>query len=93
MENLLSVLNERNAYFWATQGGAELDLFYIDGNSRLGVEFKYSSAPTSTRSMHIAMNDLSLDHLYVVHPGSRPFPLTEKITAIGLPEAMELFAK
>ncbi len=93
LENLLSVLNERNAYFWATQGGAELDLFYIDGNSRLGVEFKYSSAPTSTRSMHIAMNDLSLDHLYVVHPGSRPFPLTEKITAIGLPEAMELFAK
>lgn len=93
LENLLSVLNERNAYFWATRGGAELDLFYIRGNERIGVEFKYSSAPTTTRSMHIAIEDLKLDHLYVVHPMPTRFPLTEKITAIGLYEAMEQLAE
>lgn len=93
LENLLSVLNERNTYFWATRGGAELDLFYIKGNSRFGVEFKYSSAPTPTRSMHIAFDDLNLDHLYVVHPGSARFPLTDQITAIGLFELMNLLAK
>lgn len=89
LENLLSVLNERNAYFWATQGGAELDLFYIKGNVRIGVEFKYSSAPTTSRSMRIAIDDLNLDHLYVVHPTTSRYPLAEKITAIGLFEAME----
>jgi len=92
LENLLSVLNERHAYFWATQGGAELDLFYIKGTTRIGVEFKYSSAPSTTRSMHIAINDLNLDHLYVVHPATARFPLTENITAIGLAEAMDLLA-
>jgi predicted AAA+ superfamily ATPase len=93
LESLLSVLNERNAWFWATRGGAELDLFYIRGNERIGVEFKYSSAPVTTRSMHIAAEDLNLDHLYVVHPVSSRFPLAEKITAIGLPEAMTLLAE
>ena len=39
--------------------------------------------------MRIAIDDLKLDHLYVVHPATATFPLTEKITAIGLFEAME----
>ncbi len=93
LENLLSVLNERHAYFWATQGGAELDLFYLKGTSRIGAEFKYSSAPSTTRSMHIAMKDLNLNHLYVVHPSADQFPLTESITAIGLADAMNLLAE
>ncbi len=93
LENLLSVLNERHAYFWATQGGAELDLFYLKGTSRIGVEFKYSSTPSTTRSMHIAMKDLNLNHLYVVHPSADQFPLTENITAIGLADAMNLLAE
>lgn len=93
LENLLSVLNERNAYFWATRSGAELDLFYTKGPSRIGVEFKYSSAPSNTRSMHIAIEDLKLDHLYIVYPGSDSFQLSEKITAAGLFETMNLLAE
>jgi len=34
--------------------------------------------------MHIAVKDLKLDHLHVVHPGSMSFPLAEKISAIAL---------
>ncbi len=89
LENLLSVLEERHAYFWATQGGAELDLFYNKGGTRLGFEFKYSSAPKITRSMRIAINDLNLDHLYIIHPGTEKFPLAPDITAIGLLDAMQ----
>ncbi len=92
LENLLSVLEERYAYFWATQSGAELDLFYTMGGSRLGAEFKYSSAPSVTRSMRIAITDLKLDHLYVVYPGSERFPLASDITAIGLLDAMETWS-
>jgi hypothetical protein len=42
--------------------------------------------------MHIAAADLKLDHLHVVHPGKHAFPLTEKITAIPLPELLEILA-
>jgi len=35
-------------------------------------------------SMKIALEDLKLDHLYIVYPGNREFPMTEKITALGL---------
>ncbi|MDZ4185660.1 MAG: ATP-binding protein, partial [Desulfuromonadales bacterium] len=91
LENLMSVLDERQAYFWATQSGAELDLFLLHGAKRLGVEFKYTSAPSITRSMHIAMTDLKLDDLYVVHPGTGEFPLAAHITAIGLRELMTQF--
>jgi len=91
LENVLSWTGDRHAYFWATHAGAEVDLCWMRGKKRIGVEFKYSSAPSTTRSMHIALNDLHLDHLYVVHPGREQYPLSEKISAIGLEIAKTVF--
>lgn len=71
-------------YFWATQAKAELDLLIVKNGKRLGYEFKYSDSPKITPSMHIACEDLKLDHLYVVYPGTQTFSLSEKITARGL---------
>ncbi len=34
--------------------------------------------------MQIALTDLQLDHLYLVHPHKESFPLAENITAMGL---------
>ena len=51
---------------------------------RLGFEFKYADQPAATRSMRVALDDLQLDHLYVVHPGVYRFALDEAITAIPL---------
>jgi hypothetical protein len=34
--------------------------------------------------MHEAISDLSLEHLYVVYPGDRTYPLSDKITATPL---------
>jgi uncharacterized protein len=76
----------RNAFFWATQGGAELDLLIQDGAHRIGFEFKYNQAPTVTKSMHIAMQDLRLDQLWVVYPGTKSYPLADKIQVIALQE-------
>ncbi|MFA6527574.1 MAG: ATP-binding protein [Candidatus Babeliales bacterium] len=72
-------------FFWSTQSGAELDLLLIKDGKRLGFEFKYSDAPRLTKSMFTALNDLKLDHLYVIHPHNQTFPLADKITAQGLP--------
>lgn len=76
--------SQEESFFWATHADAELDLFIIKHGKRLGFEFKYTDVPRVTKSMHIALVDLKLDHLTVVYPGSHAFPLTEKITAQGL---------
>lgn len=88
IEQILSITGDREAYFWATHGGAELDLLIFHEGKQIGFEFKYSENPRTTKSMRIAESDLRLDHLYVVHPGKHTFPLTENITAITLPDAI-----
>ena len=80
LEQLLTLLDTRDAYYWATHAGAELDLLVLRGGKRYGFEFKYADAPTPTRSMRVAIEDLRLDHLWVVHPGSKSWPVDEKIT-------------
>ena len=86
LEEVLCLLNPSQAYFWATHNQAELDLFIISGGKRFGFEFKISEAPRITPSMRIALNDLGLDHLWIVYPGSQRFPVHEKITAVPLTE-------
>lgn len=85
LEQILGVVGERDAYFWATHGGAELDLLLPLGARRIGVEFKYTDRPAATRSMRVALEDLALDHLYVVHPGAHHYPLDQRISTITLP--------
>lgn len=89
MEQILSMTGDREAYFWATHGGAELDLLVFHEGKRIGFEFKYNEKPTTSKSMRIAADDLKLDRLYVVHPGKHSFPLTENITATSLPDVLE----
>jgi len=55
---------------------------------RIGVEVKYADAPRMTRSMRIALEDLQLSHLYVVHPGSARYDLEVRAEAIGLPDLL-----
>lgn len=72
------------AYFWGTHAGAELDLFVVRGDTRLGFEFKRTSAPTITASMRTALADLRLQRLDVIHGGRETFPLSERIRAVPL---------
>lgn len=70
LEQVLRLHPRGSAWFWATQSGAELDLFVQEKGRRWGYEFKFSEKPVPTRSMHIAMEDLKLDRLTVVCPGN-----------------------
>ena len=76
-------------HFWAAHSGAELDLLVVRGNVRLGFEFKRTSAPATTRSMHVAIEDLRLSRLDVVHAGSRSFPMHPKIRAIAMSRLLD----
>ncbi|MDF9828293.1 putative AAA+ superfamily ATPase [Ereboglobus sp. PH5-10] len=86
LEQTLGVLEPQEAYFWALHSGAELDLFCVLNGRRIGVEFKWRERPATSKSMHAALEDLRLEHLWVVYPGKRTVPLTEKITALPLAE-------
>lgn len=70
-------------FFWATYSGAELDLLVVRGRQRIGVEFKRTTAPAVTRSLHIAADDLRLTRIYVIHAGSHTFDLARGIRAIA----------
>ncbi len=86
LDQTLIAHGEREAYFWATQRGAELDLLLLRHGQRWGFEFKCTDAPGTSKSMHVAMADLGLKHLWVVYPGKARFPLAERITALPLRE-------
>ena len=90
LEQTLIAHGQREAYFYRTQRGAELDLMLVRRGRRWGFEFKCTDAPRTTKSMHIAIADLGLEHLWVVYPGSLEYPLGEKITALPLSSVHEL---
>lgn len=73
-------------YFWRTHNGAELDLLLIKDGKRIGVEFKLSDAPALTPSMLIALEDLELPKIWVVHAGTRRFALHKSVEAVPLSE-------
>jgi predicted AAA+ superfamily ATPase len=75
-------------YFWATHQGAELDLLVVQGRRRRGFEFKRTDAPAITKSMRIAMQDLRLDSLDVVHVGDRTYPLAPGVRAVAVSRLM-----
>ena len=84
LEEALRIFQPRAAYFYSIHSGSELDLFFIFNGKRIGIEFKRVDAPKTSRSMRIAMEDLKLDMLYVIYPGSRSFALDDKIQALPL---------
>lgn len=76
-------------YFWATHGGAELDLLVVSGQQRLGFEVKRTSSPRLTPSMRNALIDLKLRRLNVIHAGEQTFPLGKKVRAVALSRLLE----
>ena len=84
LEQVLAGARGADAFFWGTHAGAELDLLLIHRGRRVGIEFKYSDAPTMTRSLHIALADLRLDRAFVVHPGSARYAVHAKVEVVPL---------
>ena len=80
LEQVLHGLKPVDCYFWSTHSGAELDLLVFINGKRYGFEFKYADAPKITRSVHIAVQDLSLDHLWVVYPGTHAWKVDSNIS-------------
>jgi hypothetical protein len=70
--------------FWATHSGAEVDLFWQEHGKNWALEVKYNSAPRLTASMKSAMHDLEIEHLWVVYPGDKKYPIASGICALPI---------
>lgn len=92
LEQILRITGERDAYFWATPAGAELDVLVFAGGRRVGIEIKYADAPVFTKSMGIAQHDLKLDRLLVVYPGATSYRLREGAEVVAIRELGERLA-
>lgn len=91
LENVVLAIAARReqCYYWATHAGAELDLLIVDGSRRRGFEFKRTTSPAITPSMRIAMHDLKLTQLDVVHAGATTFQLDRRIRAVAAERLLE----
>lgn len=86
VEEVLKALQPDEAYYWATHGGAEIDLVLFKKGRRTGVECKRADAPTLTPSMRIALTDLRLHQITVVYPGEKRYKLTKNVEVVPLAE-------
>jgi uncharacterized protein len=92
LEQLLSVAESREAYYWAVHGGPELDLLLFHRGRRVGIEFKFADAPRMHPSLETIRRDLRLDRLWIIYPGSVSYPLTENINVLPLTSMRETLA-
>jgi predicted AAA+ superfamily ATPase len=84
IEEVLKAVDPDEAYFWGTHNDAELDLLLMKNGRRIGVECKRADAPRQTPSMRIAIQNLELEHLYVIYPGEKIYPLADNITTLPI---------
>ncbi|MBI5769893.1 MAG: ATP-binding protein [Verrucomicrobia bacterium] len=84
LEQVLATCGQHDAYFWGTHNGAELDLLLFRRGKAWGVEFKVGDGPQMTKSLHIALADLKLERAWIIHPGSKHYPVHEQVEALPL---------
>ena len=90
IEEVFKLLLPYDVYFWATHTGAELDMLFVYQGKNFGIEVKFTEAPRVTKSMHIAVDDLTLKHLWVIHPGPYTYPITQTISALSISDLLTL---
>jgi predicted AAA+ superfamily ATPase len=88
IEQLLTRAAMKDAWFWGTHAGAEIDLVFQHGSEWIGVEIKRSDAPRMTASIRNAIDDLNLSRVIVVHAGSTRYPITSRVEAVGAAEIL-----
>jgi uncharacterized protein len=65
-------------------------LFIQHRGKRYGFEFKIDDSPRMSKSMHVALEDLKLTQLYIVHPGEGSHPVHERVSTLALSDLGQL---
>jgi predicted AAA+ superfamily ATPase len=94
VEQVLMSEPHDEAFFWSTHQGAEIDLILRRGGRLLGVECKRTDSPRMTPSIRIALEDVGLARVAVLYPGTKRFPIAERVDAVpvhALEESRSVF--
>jgi len=90
LNQLLTVVDSSNIYFYRTADGTEMDFVITRGGTPyISIEVKLSSAPTTTKSFTTAINDLQTEHNCIVAPVGSGYPINEKCFVFSLGEMLE----
>lgn len=89
VEEALRSVEPEAACFWATHQGAEIDLVLVKHGRMYGVECKRVDAPRLTPSMRIALQDLGLERIAVIHPGPDRHRLADRVEAVPLAAVLD----
>jgi uncharacterized protein len=84
IEQILMTQTHDEAFFWASHQGAEIDLILRQSDRLVGIECKRTDTPCMTPSIRIALEDLGLDRVVVIYPGTKRFPITPQVEAVPL---------
>ncbi len=89
LARLYAATLKKEIHHFDLESPSDLARLVFHQGKRIGFEFKYSERPSTTKSMRVAIEDLRLDHLYVVHPGENSFPLDAGITETSLTDLLK----
>lgn len=78
--------------FYRTAAGAELDLVLERGRRKLGFEIKFSVAPKPAKGFWTALDDLDLEHAYVVAPVRESYPIAGGVDVVPVQMLSQLLS-
>lgn len=72
-------------YYYRTADGAEIDLVFARGGDvSVGVEVKRSTAPVPSSGFYQSVQELGIEHAFIVYPGSEKFTLKNGVEVVPL---------
>ncbi len=83
-------IRAEEAAFYRTHAGTETDLVWSRNGKTYGLEVKYGDAPRLTPSIRNSLEDLGLDHLWVVYPGDTSWALDPRVTVLPMRDLSSL---
>jgi len=95
IEQIKQVLGTGNEmFFYRTHEGTEIDLVITRNNKPLfGVEIKYTSSPSVTKSMKIAIDDLKTEKNFIIIPSTEQFYLRKDIIVCSLETFLDQYIR
>jgi predicted AAA+ superfamily ATPase len=84
IESVIASMPGWQPAFYRTSNGAELDLVLTRGRRRIAVECKAAADPKVGRGFWTSIDDLRVEHAWVVAPVNESYPLRENVTVTPL---------
>jgi len=85
---IAEVMPDAQLGYYRTAAGTELDIVIEQGSRRLGLEVKFSAAPTVGKGFWQALADLQPERAAVVAPVARRYPLKDGVEVLPVRDVM-----